>query len=373
MTLHSITVVDQVLDEYRSYLSTEFRARDETLRAALEEAIDKPGFLAQEPFFQARRPFKHGRRWADLGLDPALAAAMEDRSGSESAYLHQSEAIRHLLSDEAGPVVVTTGTGSGKTECFLLPVIQNAIDDAIRFKHDGLTAILVYPMNALANDQEERIHEYLEATGHTHVEVARYDRSTKEVDRQRMRKNPPRILLTNYMMLEYLLVRPADRDDLFANQRCRFVVLDEVHTYRGSLGANIALLYRRLITHLRHARQDWRADDREDQQRFPEPLTIATSATIKSVDEAGKTRDEVRHLRDEAVQGFLSKLTGIDGKRFKVLGEEIQTLEIPNEAAWPIEPADVEAPQWNDQEALIQTMAALSGSAIEEGRNGVDR
>ena len=61
-----------------------------------------------------------------------------------------------------------------------------------------------------------------------------------------MRRNPPHILLTNYMMLEYLLVRPADRDDIFANHRCRFLVLDEVHTYRGTLGSNIALLVRRL-------------------------------------------------------------------------------------------------------------------------------
>jgi len=373
MTLHPITVVDQVLEEYRSYLSTEFRARDEALRTALEQALDKPGFLAQEPFFQARRPFKNGKRWTDLGLDPALAAVMEERSSSEFAYLHQSDAISHLLSDEAGPLVVTTGTGSGKTECFLLPVIQNAIDDAIRFKHDGLTAILVYPMNALANDQEQRIHEYLEATGHTHVEVARYDRSTKEVDRQRLRKNPPRILLTNYIMLEYLLVRPADRDDLFANHRCRFVVLDEVHTYRGSLGANIALLYRRLITHLKHARQDWKAEDPADSRRFPQPLTIATSATIKSVDEVGKTKEEVRHLRDEAVQGFLSRLTGIDAGHFKVLGEEIQALSIPGEAARPTAPVDIEPPQWNDPQALIQVMAALANGSPDEGLESLSR
>lgn len=373
MTLHPITVVDQVLDEYRSYLSTEFRARDESLRKALEQALDEPGFLAQEPFFQARRPFKHGKMWSELGLDPALAGVMEERSGSEFAHLHQSDAITHLLSDNAGPLVVTTGTGSGKTECFLLPVIQNAIEDAIRFKHDGLTAILVYPMNALANDQEERVREYLEATGHTHVDVARYDRSTKQVERERLRRNPPRILLTNYMMLEYLLVRPADRDALFANHRCLFVVLDEVHTYRGSLGANIALLYRRLITHLRHARQDWNASDPTDTQRFPEPLTIATSATIKSVDEEGKTKDEVRRLRNEAVQGFLAKLTGIEESRFKVLGEEIQELAIPAEATWPIEPADIAPPQWNDPEALTRAMAALADGSPDEDLEALAR
>lgn len=97
-------------------------------------------------------------------------------------------------------------------------------------------------------------------------------------------------------------VRPADRDALFANHRCRFVVLDEVHSYRGSLGANIALLFRRLGAHLRHARQDWRIDDRADARRFPEPLPVATSATIKSVDETGRSPEEVQALRESAVR-----------------------------------------------------------------------
>ena len=86
---------------------------------------------------------------------------MEVRSKSAAAYLHQSEAIRELLGPTARSVVVTTGTGSGKTEAFLLPVIQNALEDAVRFKKSGLTAILIYPMNALANDQKLRIEEYL--------------------------------------------------------------------------------------------------------------------------------------------------------------------------------------------------------------------
>jgi ATP-dependent helicase YprA (DUF1998 family) len=299
MTLNPITIVEQVLGEYRSYLSTEFQARDPQLRQALEAALDEAGFLAQEPFFQAHRPFKSGLPWRELGLDARLAQVMEKRSGSTTAYLHQSEAIRHLLGSEAGPLAVTTGTGSGKTETFLLPVIQNAIEDSVRFPQSGLTALLVYPMNALANDQEERIRDYLKDSGHTHVKVARYDRSTKEDERKALREKPPHILLTNYMMLEYLLVRPADRDALFANHRCRFVVLDEVHTYRGSLGANIALLFRRLMAHLRQARQDWKVDDRSDNRRFPETLPVATSATIKSIDETGRIPAEVKALRDE--------------------------------------------------------------------------
>src|SRR5690606_31519806 len=117
--------------------------------------------------------------------------------------------------------------------------------------------------------------------------------------RAEMRKNPPHILLTNYMMLEYLLVRPADREAIFRNHRCRFVVLDEVHTYRGALGANVALLIRRVKAHLSAAHQDWMADQ-HTQERFPKLICVGTSATIKSVDETGKSQNEVRKLRDEA-------------------------------------------------------------------------
>lgn len=362
MTLNPITVVDQVIGEYRSYLSTEFQARDPQLRAALEAALEEAGFLAQEPFFQAHRPFKSGRRWRDLGLDTALSKAMEQRSGSETAYLHQSEAIAHLLGPEAGPVVVTTGTGSGKTECFLLPVIQNAVEDSVRFRHPGLTALLVYPMNALANDQEERIQQYLKASGHTHVRVARYDRSTKEEERRQLRERPPHILLTNYMMLEYLLVRPADRDDLFANHRCRFVVLDEVHAYRGNLGANIALLYRRLGAHLRHARQDWNADNRGDDRRFRKLLPVATSATIKSIDEADRPPEEVKALRDRAVREFLGKLTGLPGEDFLVLGEELRELAMPEEAGWPDLPVGWEADSSSGAGAIETLLARMADS-----------
>jgi hypothetical protein len=361
MSLHPIAIVDQVLEEYRSYLLTEFRARDSKLRQDLQDALERPLFLAQEAFFQAHRPFKDGAPWNSLGLDARLAAVMEQRSRSKRAWLHQSEAIHHLLSPAATPLVVTTGTGSGKSECFLLPVIQNALEDAARFKQSGLTAILVYPMNALANDQEARIRDYLEASGHTYVRVARYDRSTKEAERQALRRNPPHILLTNYMMLEYLLVRPADRTALFSNHRCRFVVLDEVHTYRGSLGANIALLFRRLRAHLGEATQSYATEGPDDGKRFPLLLPVATSATIKSVDEAGRDPQEVRRLRDEAVQEFLSRLTGFERGDFKVLGEELRELAIPAEARWPQGPVDIAPPAFGDADAVRRTIARLAG------------
>ena len=314
MALNPIVALDLVLDEYRDYLRTEFRAKDPGLREALEEALDRPLFLAQEPFFQAHRPFESGKRWRDLPIDPKLAKVMEVRSESEHAFLHQSLAIDELLSAEPCPVVVTTGTGSGKTEAFLLPVLQNAIADATRFKRPGLTAILVYPMNALANDQEQRIRDYLAASGFSGtVTVARYDRGTSQAKRDELRRSPPHILLTNYMMLEYLLVRPADRDDIFANHRCRYLVLDEIHTYRGTLGSNIAFLVRRLNEHLRRARHDWATEvaGEDRARRFPTLVLVGTSATIKSVD-SGKSREEALRERDLAVQEFFANLTGAD-------------------------------------------------------------
>src|ERR1039458_7505573 len=133
MSLHPIVALNHVIDEYREYLLSEFRAKDPGLKQALERELDRPLFLAQEPFFQAHRPFQHGKRWHDLPIDTRLASVMEARSQSEHCYVHQSHAIEGLLSRDAGPVVVTTGTGSGKTEAFLLPVIQNAIEDGARF------------------------------------------------------------------------------------------------------------------------------------------------------------------------------------------------------------------------------------------------
>ncbi len=128
--LHPIRALDHIIDSYRDYLTTEFRARDPQLRQALEDALDRAGFLAQEPFFSAHRPFPQQQRWVNLPLDEKLAQAISQRARSDTAFLHQSQAIEYLLGSEAGPLVVTTGTGCGKTETFLAPVLQAIIQDA---------------------------------------------------------------------------------------------------------------------------------------------------------------------------------------------------------------------------------------------------
>jgi replicative superfamily II helicase len=365
MTLHPILALDHVIDEYRDYLQTEFRAKDLGLQAALQQALDEPLFLAQEAFFQAHRPFQSGQRWRDLPIDPKLAQVMTQRAGSERAYWHQSEAIAELLAPTARPVVVTTGTGSGKTEAFLLPVMQHAIEDAVHFKQNGLTAILVYPMNALANDQLLRIQDYLRAAGFSGtVTVRRYDRSTPQTERDAMRQNPPHILLTNYMMLEYLLVRPADREAIFANHRCRYLVLDEVHTYRGTLGSHIALLVRRLRTHLAQARQDWYPDvpAAERAQRYPTLVPVGTSATIKSLsDDETQSREEVLRLRDEAVQEFFAKLTGCEQAAIRVFGEAIEAVQVPSEATYTATPALPGPVDLTHAESVRAALCTLAG------------
>ena len=366
MSLHPIKALDHVIDEYADYLRTEFRAKDPKLRAALEAELDARGFLAQEPFYQAHRPFKSGKRWRDLPIDAKLAAVMENRSKSKTAYLHQSDAIAELLSPAARPVVVTTGTGSGKTEAFLLPVIENAWQDATKFSKSGLTAILVYPMNALANDQELRIKQYLEESGLAGtISVEKYDRGTSQADRERLRKSPPHILLTNYMMLEYLLVRPADREAIFANHRCRFLVLDEVHTYRGILGSNIALLVRRLKVHLARAKQEWKADvsDEDRPRRYPAMVPVGTSATIKTVAEEGLSHEERIRQRDQAVQEFFGTLVGVEPDTIRVFGEELEDITIPSEAAYPKKPGsvDIDALNVSNVEAVRQALCRLAG------------
>lgn len=365
MPLHPIRALDAVIDEYRDHLRSEFRARDRALRQALENELDRPLFLAQEPFYQAHRPFRSGAAWSQLPLDPALARTMADRSRSTTAYLHQSISVSHLLGADASPLVVTTGTGSGKTECFLLPAIQNAINDAREFpRQSGLTTILIYPMNALANDQEKRIKEYLAAAGVADlVDVRKYDRGTKQPERERMRTNPPRILLTNYMMLEYLLVRPADRDAIFTNHRCRFLVLDEVHTYRGVLGSNIALLIRRLRAHLGRARQNWQTDAEGERarRRFPRLLAVGTSATIKSVSESAVSAEERLRIRDTAVQDFFSRLTGEPAGSIRVVGEVLEDITVPAGARLSAPVPVVGEINVGDSESIKSALCASAG------------
>ena len=147
--------------------------------------------------------------------------------------------------------VVTTGTGSGESLCFFVPIVD-AIIRARKAGHGPRTrAIIVYPMNALANSQVKEINKFIDQSGlseNLRPVVRRYTGQENQEERERVAENPPDILLTNFMMAELLLTRQDSVDSqVMANARgLEFIVLDELHTYRGRQGADVAILVRRL-------------------------------------------------------------------------------------------------------------------------------
>lgn len=194
----------------------------------------------------------------EIKLSAQLAKLPRDQFAPDRPlYTHQVEALSILSKGEN--LIVATGTGSGKTECFLLPILKDILENPER----GLRAIMIYPMNALADDQLGRLRRMLSTI--PEVTFGRYTGDTPETDeepkrpsevvqnerytRREIRTNPPHILLTNFAMLEYLLLRPRD-SAIFKWNRLRFIVLDEAHSYSGAQGIEIALLMRRLREYL---------------------------------------------------------------------------------------------------------------------------
>jgi superfamily II DNA/RNA helicase len=204
-------------------------------------------------------------------------------------YKHQEEAIR--IAQKRANYVLTTGTGSGKSLGYFIPII----DEVLRYKEkkpkkSKITAIVIYPMNALCNSQYEELQKYLlqgYLSEQEPVTFARYTGQESEEDRSKIAKNPPEILLTNYMMLELIMTRKntADLAVVEHAQGLKFLVLDELHTYRGRQGADVALLVRRV------------------RERFNSDLIcVGTSATMIT---EGKEED-----RNQEVASITSRLFG---------------------------------------------------------------
>lgn len=258
---------------YRRYLGSLLPVREPRLAAALREAIDTSPLLTKGPVLEATPPYRTGASLRKLIEDGVLDEAFARLGGPQlpldrPLYLHQEQAIRKAAAGRN--LVVATGTGSGKTECFLLPVLSALIaEHAAGTLGPGVRALLLYPMNALANDQVRRLRQML--TGFSQITFGRYTGDTPErasegaslfeelnpgedrlpgelLSRQEMRDNPPHLLLTNYAMLEYLLLRPADIE-LFEGKHgghWRWVVLDEAHVYDGAKAEEVGMLLRRL-------------------------------------------------------------------------------------------------------------------------------
>lgn len=270
MNLDPIATSEDITATYTRYIGSLLPLRDLALRDAVREELRNHTHVARGPLLEATPPFKTGSTLEELVGEGVLSPWMRNVfSGALPAdrplYQHQEQSIRKA--SQGMNLVVATGTGSGKTESFLIPVLNHLANEIQSGTlTPGVSALLLYPMNALANDQLKRMRQllaqvpqitfgrYTGETKHSDKEALDHYRSQHDgenplpnelISRVQMQKTPPHILLTNYAMLEYLLLRPADLT-LFEGGHWKFVVVDEAHVYDGVQGAEISMLLRRL-------------------------------------------------------------------------------------------------------------------------------
>ena len=247
--------------------------------AALMSGIGKPELFLNEPLVEAAHGFVPAEEClqdlagnllrADVvdALDGGGAPDPQDRERYRfrrewRPFRHQVEAWRALLDPSPKSVMVTSGTGSGKTECFFVPLLNSLAEQAASGNSlTGVQAIMLYPLNALINSQRERLSDWTAPfkgkirfalfngeTPNEMPESERQKRPEEVIDRKKLRETPPPILVTNVTMLEYMLVRFEDRPILEQSQgKLRYIVLDEAHTYVGSQAAELSLLLRRVL------------------------------------------------------------------------------------------------------------------------------
>jgi len=209
------------------------------------QTILKDLYAADEIYLSLNRPYEHASgTFADFCTKHQLHDDLRKMFPDfrvRNLYIHQVRAIESIL--EGRTTIISTGTGSGKTESFLIPVLDYCL------KHQrtpGIKAVILYPINALAGDQLRRIKK---AAEHQAITVGSFVGSTSQGERTSMIRNPPDILITNYVMLDRLITKERPRS-MFerSKQTLRFLVVDEIHYYRGTKGANLCLLLRRLRT-----------------------------------------------------------------------------------------------------------------------------
>ena len=307
-------VADEVRQALVEYLTTTFALSDADARAALGKFLRGSDGIFRGPYLRVKTPYESvGDDWE---------SPLDWLPDGFRPYTHQAEAFERLSTSDgasAAPTIVTAGTGSGKTECFLYP----ALDHCARMRakgQRGVKALLLYPMNALATDQAKRLAALVHAepllAGVTaglyiggdgrHASMG----SDHLIDqRTQMRADPPDILLTNYKMLDFLLLRREDRD-LWAENRpdtLQFVVLDEFHTYDGAQGTDVAMLLRRLGQALAMA---------DENAPLGTATPVATSATLGTGD---RTAGEVCE--------FASKVFGCNIDASALIDERLQPVE----------------------------------------------
>lgn len=375
-----IEAARKVEQSYRDYIATTIHFEDASLQSQLEEILARSRFLFKGPYIESAPPYHTGRSVRDLVDEGILSKGMltlgdgnpENFDSQRPLYTHQERAI--LKSVKGRNFAVVTGTGSGKTECFLFPILNDIFREFEKQGPSaGVRAMILYPMNALANDQLKRLRLLLKGTS---ITFGRYTGDTAEsqkdairkweaenpglerlpnelISRTEIRQNPPNILLTNYSMLEYLLLRPKDAPLFNAafGRNWRHIAIDEAHVYSGALGTEIAYLIRRL-----------KARISSETGTEPHLHCYATSATIGSDKDLPKIAQFAQNLFGEP---FSSSEDDID----VITSDKDLPQDALDPTPWGVLPLDA----WGRLRSELSDKESISASSIRNllAREGV--
>ncbi|HQQ00994.1 MAG TPA: DEAD/DEAH box helicase, partial [bacterium] len=375
MPINPIQFAHQVCDEFIRYILSAFPLTDRALAEQAKKFFTGPSSLdiplVKGPYISLSEPYAEGAPVEELAQEGLLHPMMPGIIGYPRMYRHQQEVFEAVK--QGRHTLISTGTGSGKTEAFLYPIVDHLLRERDEGILEGLSAILVYPMNALANDQLDRLREMLGGTGITFGQwvgstpqsghspyvdrfegtsraaylAERQSRREKAIREDRplrplsppeeccsekeIRERNPRILLTNYRQLEILTTRIPDVG-LFATAPLRYFVFDEAHTYEGAVGAEVACLIRRL--RLLAGKQSG------------EIICVGTSATLTASDR-DDTDDET------AAKRFASRFFGVDAANVTLVGESYVRRQWPKDRYHPA------PPEGNGMERLARLLEAL--------------
>jgi len=290
-----------ILEDYKNYIQSFINIYDDDIREKVRSDLES-GKLWPEALIQFNPAFEVAGDINTLveqeSFDPSLSHIFK----GYRLFRHQVEAMRLGCSNK--DFVVTSGTGSGKSVTYIGTIFNSLMSTGAT--EGGVKAVIVYPMNALINSQSEEIEKYKknfeETTGNDFpIRVAQYTGQEDEELRSALKKNPPDVLLTNYMMLELILSRSNDIDiktSIYENMQ--HLVFDELHTYRGRQGADVAMLIRRLRASCKH-----------------QICCMGTSATMISGDDMSLEQQK------QSVASVASDVFGVDFKTDQIINETL--------------------------------------------------
>lgn len=270
-----VNASNNIVIKYLRYLNTIFQLNDDEYDKLFKQELEKNGNFYKGPYLDVTNSYVKHQSINELIQSRKLSKSFSriNISKERKLYAHQINSLDKI--SKGKNVVVSTGTGSGKTESFLIPVLDQLVKEYEQGTlGPGVRALLIYPMNALANDQIDRMKVILKDfpeitfgsyTGQTlqnefeaknkYRELNNEDPLPNQIiSREEMHRNPPNILITNYSMLEFLLLRP-ESSIFFSSDysyKWKYVVLDEAHVYNGSTGIEVSYLLKRLKVRLKN-------------------------------------------------------------------------------------------------------------------------